>query len=344
MKTTDFNTKPTTQQLCESYAKMYGSRPNPQQFSIAELRDMISDNTQRINEIASKLRYNEHLQNRTYQQEVNLRQIFETELATRLTQQPTLSEVPVVNKAVDAVKGMINKMAPQKSGGAEFAALQKLAGPKAPMAKRALDYIEQGKAISGAQSDAVKPFIKLLRAFTQKGVAGMARLDMAKKAMGEVREVRESVITEGEMEKAELALAGKDIVDTVTGQLEDLSDINASKLLELSDRIRDEMGSDVADAFVAKVQPAIQSAIDALSASREELDSASRMLTGEEQPEADTMGADDDLADLDDAETDIEATDAEAGGEDEPLGRAKRESIEVFESSNRIYSTLSKRK
>jgi hypothetical protein len=339
MKTTDFNTKPTTQQLCESYAKMYGSRPNPQQFSITELRDMISDNTQRINEIASKLRYNEHLQNRTYQQEVNLRQIFETELATRLTQQPTLSEVPVVNKAVDAVKGMANKLAPQK-GGSEFAALQKLSGPKAPMAKRALDYIEQGKAISGAQSDALKPMIKLMRAFTQKGVAGIARLNMAKQALG----IKESVITEGEMEKAELALAGKDIVDTVTGQLEDLSDINASKLLELSDRIRDEIGSDVADAFVAKVQPAIQSAIDALSTSREELDSASRMLTGEEQPQVDTMGADDELSDLDDAETDIEATDAEAGGEEEPLGRAKRESIEVFESSNRIYSTLSKRK
>jgi hypothetical protein len=340
MKTIDFNTKPTTQQLCESYAKMYGSRPNPQQFSITELRDMISDNTQRINEIASKLRYNEHLQNKSYQQEINLRQIFETELATRLTQQPTLSEVPVVNKAVDAVKGMVNKMAPQKGGGAEYAALQKLSGTKAPMAKRALDYIEQGKAISGAQSDALKPMIKLIRAFTQKGIAGIARLNMAKQAMG----VKESVITEGEMEKAELALAGKDIVDTVTGQLEDLSDINASKLLELSDRIRDEIGSDVADAFVAKVQPAIQSAIDSLSASREELDKASRMLTGEEQPEVDTMGADDELSDLDDAETDIEATDAEAGGEEEPLGRAKRESIEVFESSSRIYSTLSKRK
>lgn len=339
MKTTDFNTKPTTQQLCESYAKMYGSRPNPQQFSITELRDMISDNTQRINEIASKLRYNEHLQNKTYQQEVNLRQIFETELATRLTQQPTLSEVPVVNKAVDAVKGMVNKMAPSKPD-SEFAGLQKLVGQKAPMAKRALDMLGQGKAISGIQAVAIKPLLDLMRSFTRKGVAGIARLNTAKQSLG----IKESVITEGEMEKAELALAGKDIVDTVTGQLEDLSDINASKLLELSDRIRDEMGSDVADAFVAKVQPAIQSAIDALASSREELDMASRMLTGEEQPEVDTMGGDDDLADLDDAETDIEATDAEAGGEDEPLGRAKRESIEVFESSNRIYSTLSKRK
>ena len=340
MKTTDFNTKPSTQQLCESYARMYGSKPNPQQFTAEELRDLISDNTQRINEIASKLKYNEHLNNKEYQQEVNLKEIFETELATRLTQQPTLSEVPVVNKAVDAVKGMVDKVVPQK-GDSEMGALIKVLDKGAIQGKRALDMIQAGKAISSVQSKAIAPLIQKLRAFTKKGIAGVARMNTALTALGEVRE---SVITEGEMEKAELALAGKDIVDTVTGQLEDLSDINASKLLELSDRIRDEIGSDVADAFVAKVQPAIQSAIDALASSREELDAASRMLTGEEQPEVDTMGTDDELADLDDAETDIEATDAEAGGEEEPLGRAKRESIEVFESSNRIYSILSKRK
>ena len=71
-------------------------------------------------------------------------------------------------------------------------------------------------------------------------------------------------------------------------------------------------------------------------------------MTGEEVA-SDTMGADDTMdmdTDLDslDSETGEEddefgASDAEAGGT-EPEGREQRESKEVFETSNRLYSKL----
>ena len=57
----------------------------------------------------------------------------------------------------------------------------------------------------------------------------------------------------------------------------------------------------------------------------------------------DTMNTDGDEVDLDDLEgpetDEFGATDAEAGGT-EPEGRDQRESKEVFEQSNRIYSKL----
>jgi hypothetical protein len=119
-------------------------------------------------------------------------------------------------------------------------------------------------------------------------------------------------------------------------------------MLELSDRIRDEMGADKADAFAQKVKPALESAEQTLTSTRTELDQAVRILTGEEIASTEPMGSLDEPLDTTSDELDsleapasdeFAATDANAGGT-EPEGRQKRESREVFEASNRIYSRL----
>ena len=154
--------------------------------------------------------------------------------------------------------------------------------------------------------------------------------------------------TEGVEEQSELILAAKDMMDKVTGYLEDLASMKTEGMLELADRIRDEMGADKSDAFLQKIQPAIEQAEATLTTTRQELDNGVRILTGEEvasEPMGadDTMDMDTDLDSLDsdtDAETDeFGASDAEAGGT-EPEGREQRESKEVFETSNRLYSKL----
>ncbi len=139
-------------------------------------------------------------------------------------------------------------------------------------------------------------------------------------------------------------------MDKVTGFLEDLASMKTEGMLELADRIRDEMGAEKADAFLQKIQPAIEQAEATLSTTRTELDNGVRILTGEEVA-TEPMGADDSMnmddpdANLDDTgiepETDeFGASDAEAGGT-EPEGREERlESKEVFETSNRIYGKL----
>ena len=155
-------------------------------------------------------------------------------------------------------------------------------------------------------------------------------------------------VKEGVEEQSELILAAKDMMDKVTSFLEDLASMKTEGMLELADRIRDEMGAEKSDAFLQKIQPAIEQAEATLSTTRQELDNGVRILTGEEVA-SDPMGADDTMnmddpdANLDDLETpepdEFGASDAEAGGT-EPEGREQRESKEVFETSNRIYGKL----
>ena len=157
-------------------------------------------------------------------------------------------------------------------------------------------------------------------------------------------------VKEGVEEQSELILAAKDMMDKVTSFLEDLASMKTEGMLELADRIRDEMGAEKADAFLQKIQPAIEQAEATLGTTRQELDNGVRILTGEEVS-SEPMGSDDSMntdseTGLDDLESpdaevsdEFGATDAEAGGT-EPEGREQRESKEVFEQSNRLFSKL----
>ena len=166
----------------------------------------------------------------------------------------------------------------------------------------------------------------------------------------EKKQVSKMLQREGVEEQSELILAAKDMMDKVTGYLEDLATMKTEGMLELADRIRDEMGADKADAFMQKIQPAIEQAEATLTTTRQELDNGVRILTGEEVA-SEPMGADDTM-DLD-ADTDLDSLDSEGGEEDdefgasdaeaggtEPEGREQRESKEVFEASNRLFGKL----
>jgi len=175
----------------------------------------------------------------------------------------------------------------------------------------------------------------------RKTVAKVLPKEMSKMPKG----TGKMIASEGVEEQSELILAAKDMMDKVTGYLEDLASMKTEGMLELADRIRDEMGADKADAFIQKIQPALEQAESTLTQTRQDLDQGVRILTGEETA-TDTIGADDtmntdtDLDSLENPEADeFGASDAEAGGT-EPEGREQRESKEVFETSNRLYSKL----
>jgi len=175
----------------------------------------------------------------------------------------------------------------------------------------------------------------------RKTVAKVLPKEMSKMPKG----TGKMIASEGVEEQSELILAAKDMMDKVTGYLEDLASMKTEGMLELADRIRDEMGADKADAFIQKIQPALEQAESTLTQTRQDLDQGVRILTGEETA-TDTIGADDtmntdtDLDSLENPEADeFGASDAEAGGT-EPEGREQRESKEVFETSNRIYAKL----
>ena len=181
-------------------------------------------------------------------------------------------------------------------------------------------------------------------------LSAKSKLDKGQALDQEEKKIVSKMMTkEGVEEQSELILAAKDMMDKVTGYLEDLASMKTEGMLELADRIRDEMCADKADAFIQKIQPAIEQAEATLSTTRQELDNGVRILTGEEVA-SEPMGADDTMdmdtdldsldTDTDDAEADeFGASDAEAGGT-EPEGREQRESKEVFEASNRLFSKL----
>jgi len=157
-------------------------------------------------------------------------------------------------------------------------------------------------------------------------------------------------LIEGEEDKAEIVMAAKDMVDRLTGWMEDTAEMQSESMLELADAIRDEMGAQQSESFTNTVKPALESLYTAMEGTRVALTQGVGMLTGEAEP-MDAMG---DEPALDAEEPGMEPTvDAEepamddgmgasapaAGGEDE-AGRAKRESIQ---RSRRLGTILSSR-
>ena len=150
-----------------------------------------------------------------------------------------------------------------------------------------------------------------------------------------------TIVKEGEEDKAEIVMAAKDMVDRITGWLEDTAEMQTESMLELADAIRDELGSETAEQFTSTIKPALDQLYTTMETTRGTLTQGVGMLTGEAEP-MDTMGAEDDM-DMDmepvddmDMDTDVgdleggdefAATDVAAGGEEE-AGREKRESVE----------------
>ena len=162
--------------------------------------------------------------------------------------------------------------------------------------------------------------------------------------------VGETVVTEGEEDKAELVMAAKDMVDRLTGWMEDTAEMQSESVLELADAIRDEMGQAASETFTSTVKPGLDSLYTAMEATRVALTNGVAQLTGEGEP-ADTIGAeapieepavDTEMEPTVDAEAADEFAAAEpaAGGEEE-AGRAKRESVEL---SRRLGTILSSKK
>ncbi len=150
----------------------------------------------------------------------------------------------------------------------------------------------------------------------------------------------ESVVREGAEEQSALVMASKDMVDRITGWMEDTAEMQTESMLELGDKIRDEMGVDKSDEFINAVKPALGSLFTSLESTRDSLTSGVAILTGEGAP--DTMGDEVPADDMDmeptvDADAEAEApegddefaaADASVGG-DEPDDRGKRESVEL---------------
>jgi len=153
----------------------------------------------------------------------------------------------------------------------------------------------------------------------------------------------EQGLFESEMGRSEAVLAAKDIVDSIQDMLEKISKVQNEQVPALIDTIRDQIGSEQAEAFKSSISPTLTDLYTALSQARETSDTSVRVLSGEQAPATDMSlgGAPDAMGGAPDAmggapesdmdsdlgaapETDgFDATDAAVGGEQE-LGRERR--------------------
>lgn len=141
----------------------------------------------------------------------------------------------------------------------------------------------------------------------------------------------ESVVTEGAVETSELVMAAKSMVDKYDQMIKDLSEMANEDLAPVADKVRDEMGSDVADNFTQQMTQALESTLAVMKADRATAETATRVLVGD-QP-AEPMGDDPiipDEPDMEptvdqDADDDFAAADAAMGGAEAEVGREKRD-------------------
>ena len=143
-------------------------------------------------------------------------------------------------------------------------------------------------------------------------------------------------------------MATKDMVDRITGWLEDVAGMKAEQLLELLDSIRENMGSDVAEQYSQAIKPALENIYSTLESTRQSLSQGLSLVSGGEAPTS--MGAPSadmsmpDLGDGSDMGAPEEAPMAEPGAEaGSEAGRMKRESVDYSRRLSQIINTPKKK-
>jgi hypothetical protein len=167
---------------------------------------------------------------------------------------------------------------------------------------------------------------------------------------GYVKELRK--LLEAETDQAESLIAAKSFSQELQDMVEKLGRLVNENLPAVSEQMRDAYGSDVATGFEDQVSGTLNTVMDSLRNSKQEIDnSVSTIADGGAPQAANDMEnfSDEELGGEFDADADLEldgdvelalddelpgdefgGDDAMAGLEDEPLGRAKKESIRIL--------------
>lgn len=213
----------------------------------------------------------------------------------------------------------------------DFLDLDKDGDKKEPMKSAAAD--------KDSKSDAKKDSLGLTDK-QKKLPAGLQKAIQAK---------QKKTVKESAEDTAKIVMAANSMVDKITSWLEDTAKMQIEVNLDLGDEIRNEMGSEKAEEFIAAMKPSIEQLYSQLENTRKSFTGGVAVLTGEEAPA--TLGADaptDDIEDLEaevapevtpDTADDFTASEPATGGE-EPADRKKRESI--IRRSPRLAEMLSR--
>ena len=307
MNIRDMNKPATSKQLNETMAKKFGTKIDVASFTLEQLQDARNKIRSKVFDIETNESFGGLSHNKTYSKN----KLFLDVLNTAIGERADIQDAPLEEAQSAAQKAAFQKMLDKKSGKdqktkPEDKATKADSKPKPKDGKMPMD----DNGTPGDKSDDKPAFLKKKK------------------------------VKEGAEEQATLVMAAKDMVDRITGWMEDTAEMQTESMLELGDKIRDELGIDQSETFINTVKPALGSLFTSLESTRDSLTSGVAILTGEGAPS--TMGDEVPADDMDmeptvdaDAEADapegddeFAAADASVGG-DEPDDRGKRESIEL---------------
>ena len=215
---------------------------------------------------------------------------------------------------------------------------------------------ERDEWVTEADKDPETGFTKWLKDKKGKGIRELKGNEYTKMSK-EFQAQKKEPVKEGAEESAQLTMAAKDMVDRVTGWMEDTAEMQTESMLELGDSIRDELGSEMSEQFINTVKPALENLYAVFETTREALTGGVAIITGEGGPEVMPGGEEGEMP-VDD--TGMEPVDAEPGAEgdigaeapvDDEFGAsepatggeevADREKRESVERSRRLGNILS---
>ena len=305
MQIRDINKPITSKTLNETLAKQYGTRLDTDSFTLEQLQDARNKVRSKVFDIETNESYGGVDSNETY----GKNKLFLDVLNAAILERDDIQDHPIEEAQSAAQKAAFQKMLDKKSGKDQKTKPEDKA-TKADSKPKDGKMPMDDNGTPGDKSDDKPAFLKKKK------------------------------VKEGAEEQATLVMAAKDMVDRITGWMEDTAEMQTESMLELGDKIRDELGIDQSETFINTVKPALGSLFTSLESTRDSLTSGVAILTGEGAPS--TMGDEVPADDMDmeptvdaDAEADapegddeFAAADASAGG-DEADDRGKRESIEL---------------
>jgi hypothetical protein len=162
---------------------------------------------------------------------------------------------------------------------------------------------------------------------TMAAIAAMKKESVKKKRM----------VSESEVQQAQVVMAAQDMVDKLQGMLEDVSEMQFKDLPALTDAIKNDTGVEQATQFQADVTAALTTLLAAIQAGKAQVEAAQGVLTGQApvvpgadaaaMPAADTMPAADQSAEVDadlSLDANLPAEEPEAETPAASLGRERR--------------------
>lgn len=169
------------------------------------------------------------------------------------------------------------------------------------------------------------------------------------------------ILLENEEDKAQIIIQTRDLVDRITGWLEDVAAMRSEQFLELVDEIKHAAGSDVAQKYAGTVKPALDGIYDSLEQARSGLTQGLAIVSGDEpemlgEPSAAPGGAPNPDAGIAPGQEDLNMggapgsvpapgsspEEAGIGAPPSDTGRMKRESVEYSRKLGMMLSSKKK--